>query len=236
MLEIGELTAGYQGGSVLHGVDLSVPEGSVHALLGANGAGKSTLIHTVAGLLKPAGGRVTLAGAELAGRPAHVVSRAGIGLVPQGRRVFASLTVAEHFKLAHRREAAWTPARVLELLPRLGERLTNRGSQLSGGEQQMLAIARALLAGPRLILLDEPTEGLAPAVAEQIRGLIGTLADEGLTILIAAPQLGFVQGIANDLTVLSTGRVTARLTAAEAAEDPTPILEALAPGVATSQP
>nr|WP_237535628.1 ABC transporter ATP-binding protein [Streptomyces sp. SID3343] len=233
-MEIVDLTAGYQGGSVLHGVDLSVPEGSVHALLGANGAGKSTLIHTVAGLLKPAGGSITMAGTSIAGRPAHRVSHTGIGLVPQGRRVFASLTVAEHFKLAHRRSAAWSPARVLELLPRLGERLTNRGSQLSGGEQQMLAIARALLGGPRLILLDEPTEGLAPAVAEQIRTLITTLAGEGLTILIAAPQLGFVQGIADHLTVLSTGRVTARLTAAEAAEDPEPILAALAPGVAVS--
>ncbi|MFF7246040.1 ABC transporter ATP-binding protein [Embleya sp. NPDC008237] len=233
MLEIGELTAGYQGGSVLHGVDLSIPEGTVHALLGANGAGKSTLIHSVAGLLKPSGGRVELAGTDLTGRPAHRVSVAGIGLVPQGRRVFASLTVAEHLKLAHRKHAAWTPGRVLELLPRLGERAGNRGSQLSGGEQQMLAIARALLGGPRLILLDEPTEGLSPVIAEQIRGLITTLADEGLTILIAAPQLGFVQGIADHLTVLSTGRVTARLTAAEAAADPAPILAALAPGVAT---
>ncbi|MET7299481.1 ABC transporter ATP-binding protein [Embleya sp. NPDC005575] len=233
MLEIGELTAGYQGGSVLHGVDLSIPEGTVHALLGANGAGKSTLIHAVAGLLKPSAGRVELAGTDLTGRPAHRVSLAGIGLVPQGRRVFASLTVAEHLKLAHRKQAAWTPARVLELLPRLGERAGNRGSQLSGGEQQMLAIARALLGGPRLVLLDEPTEGLSPVIAEQIRTLITTLADEGLTILIAAPQLGFVQGIADHLTVLSTGRVTARLTAAEAAADPGPILAALAPGVAT---
>ncbi|GCD97464.1 ABC transporter ATP-binding protein [Embleya hyalina] len=232
MLEIGELTAGYQGGSVLHGVDLSVPEGTVHALLGANGAGKSTLIHTVAGLLKPSGGRVELAGVDLTGRPAHRVSHAGIGLVPQGRRVFASLTVAEHLRLAHRKHAAWTPARILELLPRLGERAGNRGSQLSGGEQQMLAIARALLGGPRLVLLDEPTEGLSPVIAEQIRQLITTLAGEGLTILIAAPQLGFVQGIADRLTVLSTGRVTARMTAAEAEADPEPILAALAPGVA----
>jgi len=232
VLEIRALTAGYRGGSVLHDVRLSVAEGTVHALLGANGAGKSTLTHTVAGLLRPTAGTITLAGLPLTDRPAHRVARAGVGLVPQGRRVFASLTVREHIRLAYRRGAAWTPARVLDLLPRLAERASHRGAQLSGGEQQMLAIARALLGGPSVLLLDEPAEGLAPAVADRIRALITTLADEGMTILVAAPQWGFVRGVADHVTVLSTGRVVARLTGGQADADPRPILAALAPGVA----
>ncbi|MFC7466515.1 ABC transporter ATP-binding protein [Actinomadura keratinilytica] len=158
----------------------------MHAVVGHNGAGKTTLVHSVAGLMRPGSGTVRLGGRDVTGLPAHRIARAGIGLVPQGRRVFAGLTVAEHLRLSHRpppsggasRPSVWTPARVLELLPRLGERRGHRGASLSGGEQQMLALARALLASPSVLLLDEPTEGLAPALVQQVYDLVTTLAGE----------------------------------------------------------
>ena len=186
-LTIDRVHAGYGGGTVLHGVDLVVPEGAAVAVLGMNGAGKTTLVHTIAGLVKARSGSVRLDGVELAGRPAHRIARAGVALVPQGRRVFASLTVAEHLTLS-RRSGEWTRGRVLELLPRLGERLTHKGNQLSGGEAQMLAIARALLTQPRLLLLDEPCEGLAVDLAARVRAVVAELIRTGLTVLLVEQQ------------------------------------------------
>lgn len=220
MLEITGLTAGYDGGTVLHGLDLSVPAGTVHAVVGHNGAGKTTLVHTMAGLMRPHAGTVRLGGRDVTGRPAHRTARAGIGLVPQGRRVFAGLTVAEHLRLSHRpprrgddtaRPSVWTPARVLELLPRLGERLGHRGTDLSGGEQQMLALARALLGSPSVLLLDEPTEGLAPALVRQVHELVTTLAGEGIAVLLVSPSPARAAECAHALTVLTSGRTTLRL-------------------------
>lgn len=156
---------------VLGGVDLDAEEGGIIAVLGRNGVGKTTLISTVMGFVRPYEGSVTLDGREIAGARVDVIARAGAGVVPQGRRVFAPLTVAEHLAIAARRRSArgpWTRARILDLLPRLGERLGHRGDELSGGEQQMLAIARALLGNPRLLLLDEPSDGLAPAIVAQV--------------------------------------------------------------------
>ncbi|MEV1045774.1 ABC transporter ATP-binding protein [Streptomyces sp. NPDC049916] len=219
MLELNALSAGYHGGTVLHGVDLSVPAGTVHAVVGHNGAGKTTLVHAVAGLVRPSAGSVRLDGRETAGRPTHRAARAGIGLVPQGRRVFAGLTVEEHLRLSYRppargdttRPSVWTPARVLELLPRLGERRGNRGSDLSGGEQQMLALARALLGSPRVLLLDEPTEGLAPALVRQVHDLVEILAAEGIAVLLVSPSPAQAARCAHTVTVLTSGRVTLRV-------------------------
>jgi branched-chain amino acid transport system ATP-binding protein len=209
MLRISELTAGYHGGTVLHGVSLAVDAGAVQAIVGRNGAGKSTLVHAVAGLLRPYSGMVVVDGADLAGKPAHRIARAGVGLVPQGRRVFPSLTVAEHLALAvgRRRAPAWTLPRVLELLPRLGERLTHRGDQLSGGEQQMLAIARALLTQPRVLLLDEPSEGLATDLAARVRDLVADLAGTGLSVLLVEQQLDHAIEVADRIAVLDYGRL-----------------------------
>ncbi|MCM2411070.1 ABC transporter ATP-binding protein [Streptomyces sp. RKAG290] len=235
MLELTGLTAGYHGGTVLHGLDLSVHAGTVHAVVGHNGAGKTTLVHTVAGLMRPGAGTVRLDGRDLTGQPAHRIARAGIGLVPQGRRVFAGLTVAEHLRLSYRpprrgdttRPSVWTPARVLELLPRLGERRNNRGSALSGGEQQMLALARALLGSPSVLLLDEPTEGLAPVLVQQVHELVSTLAGEGIAVLLVSPSAVRAAECARTLTVLTSGRLTLRLDGASARADPTALNAAL---------
>jgi branched-chain amino acid transport system ATP-binding protein len=159
------LRSGYAGSVVLHDVDLEVEEGGVVALLGRNGVGKSTLISTVMGLLRPYSGSVQVSGRELGGARPDVVARAGVALVPQGRRVFAPLTVAGRAG----RSGHWTRDRVLELLPRLGERMGHRGDQLSGGERQMLAIARALIANPLLMLLDEPTDWRLPSSGRSAR-------------------------------------------------------------------
>ncbi|QKW05181.1 ABC transporter ATP-binding protein [Streptomyces sp. NA04227] len=237
MLELSGLTAGYHGGTVLHGLDLTVRPGTVHAVVGHNGAGKTTLVHTVAGLLRPSAGTVVLDGVALTGRRAHRVARAGVGLVPQGRRVFAGLSVAEHLRLSYRppkdrdrkgRGEAWTPERVLELLPRLAERLGNKGSELSGGEQQMLALARALLGTPRVLLLDEPTEGLAPVLVRQIHELIRTLAGEGIASLLVSPSATLAVECADDVTVLTSGRAAARLDGDAVRTDPEPLHAALA--------
>lgn len=203
-LTIEGLRAGYGGGTVLHGVDLVVPEGAALAVLGMNGAGKTTLVHTIAGLVKAKAGRVRLGDAELAGRPAHRIARAGVALVPQGRRVFASLTVAEHLGLS-RRKGEWTRQRVLELLPRLGERLTHKGNQLSGGEAQMLAIARALLTQPRLLLLDEPCEGLAVDLAARVRAVVAELTRTGLTVLLVEQQPEHARAVTEQLVYLANG-------------------------------
>jgi branched-chain amino acid transport system ATP-binding protein len=213
-LTVSGLQAGYGGGTVLHGVDLVVPQGTALAVLGRNGAGKTTLVHTICGLLRPKTGSVRLGDTELAGRPAHRVARAGVGLVPQGRRVFPSLTVTEHLQLS-RRPGEWTVPRVLELLPRLGERRRNRGDQLSGGEAQMLAIARALLTQPRLLLLDEPCEGLAVELANRVRAVVAELVRAGLTVLLVEQQPEHALAVADHVALLGDGVVTATHTAGE---------------------
>jgi len=232
MLRVSGLSAGYDGGEVLHGVDLCVPAGTVHAVLGRNGAGKTTLVRAVAGLLRPYAGMVLVGDRDLTARPAHRVARAGIALVPQGRRVFPSLTVAEHLRLADRcgpagradgrGPAAWTVPRVLDLLPRLGERLRHRGDQLSGGEQQMLAIARALLTRPTVLLLDEPCEGLAAGLAARITRLVGDLASAGMSVLLVEQQIARAADVAARVTVLDYGRVALTCPAAEVRADPGP--------------
>jgi branched-chain amino acid transport system ATP-binding protein len=218
-LTVRDLRSGYGGGTVLHGVDLTVPTGTALAVLGRNGAGKTTLVHTICGLVKPRGGTVRLDDVELAGRPAHRVARAGVALVPQGRRVFPSLTVTEHLNLSARR-GEWTVARVLELLPRLGERRRNRGDQLSGGEAQMLAIARALLTQPRVLLLDEPCEGLAVELADRVRAVVAELSRGGLTVLLVEQQPEHALAVASRVALLADGTVAATHTADELRANP----------------
>ncbi|GAA2190527.1 ABC transporter ATP-binding protein [Micromonospora lupini] len=227
MLYVERLCAGYAGGIVLHEVDLRVHPGSIQAVVGRNGAGKSTLVHTIAGLVRASSGRIEIGGVHVAGRQPHRVAQSGVGLVPQGRRVFSRLTVAEHLVLAASPWRAatpggegWTVPRILELLPRLAARLRHRGCELSGGEQQMLAIARALLGQPRVLLLDEPCEGLSPDLAARVRDLIGHLAAGGLTVLLVEQQLRHAIEIADRVAVLEYGRVVYDRPTAEARSDP----------------
>jgi len=212
MLRVRHLSAGYHGGLTLHDIALDLPTGSVLALVGRNGAGKSTLVHAVAGLLRPYAGVVEVDGEDLAGQPPHRIARAGVRLVPQGRRIFASLTVAEHLALSDRSRhasgpAIWTVGRVLELFPRLAARLRQRGGRLSGGEQQMLAIGRALLGQPRVLLLDEATEGLAAELAARVRGLVADLAREGVTVLSVEQHLEHAIEVADRIAVMDHGRI-----------------------------
>ncbi|MFD9728196.1 ABC transporter ATP-binding protein [Streptomyces sp. NPDC059072] len=211
------LSSGYAGGVVLGGVDLDVGEGEVLALLGRNGVGKTTLISTVMGFVRPYAGSVTLGGREIAGSRVDVIARAGVGVVPQGRRVFAPLTVAEHLAIAARRPARgpWTRARVLDLLPRLGERLGHRGDQLSGGEQQMLAIARALLGNPRLLLLDEPSDGLAPVIVDQVGDVIREVSAQGMSVVLVEQNLGLAFSVARNVAVMQKGRIVHEAACAE---------------------
>ncbi|WP_308362967.1 ABC transporter ATP-binding protein [Streptomyces sp. ISL-86] len=216
-LSIRALRSGYAGGVVLHGVDLDLQAGGIIAVLGRNGVGKTTLMSTVTGFIRPYEGSVMLDGRETAGSRVDAIARAGVGIVPQGRRVFAPLTVAEHLAIATRRPTTgpWTRERVLRLLPRLGERLGHRGDQLSGGEQQMLAIARALLANPRLLLLDEPSDGLAPAVVAQVGEVIREVGAEGMSVVLVEQNLRLAFSVAQEVAVMQKGRIVHRASCAE---------------------
>jgi branched-chain amino acid transport system ATP-binding protein len=218
-LSVRNLISGYDRSRVLNGVDLDLDRGAVLGLLGRNGAGKSTLVMTVMGLLTPTSGSVQLDGDELAGRRPDQIARAGVAVVPQGRRIWATLTVAEHLALAaraHRRRGSdgrftWTVDSVLGLLPRLAERRRQYAGQLSGGEQQMLAVARALLTNPRLVLFDEPSEGLAPSIVEQIGGVVATLRDEGVAVLLVEQDLHLAFAVAGQIAVLDKGVIVHRV-------------------------
>ncbi|MGY1604909.1 ABC transporter ATP-binding protein [Geodermatophilus sp. SYSU D00815] len=213
MLEVRGLRSGYGRSSVLQGVDLDLVDGRVLGLLGRNGVGKTTLVNTVMGLVHAGAGQVVVDGRDLTGRRPDVVARAGVSLVPQGRRVWAPLTVTEHLALAARRgrgRGPWDVDRVLALLPRLGERLRHAAGQLSGGEQQMLAIARALLTNPRLILMDEPSDGLAPSLVDRIGEVIGDMKAEGVTLLVVEQNLHLAFAVADEIAVMDKGRVVHR--------------------------
>ncbi len=265
-LQVRGLAAGYSGSTVLDGVELTVRPGEVTALLGRNGAGKTTLIHTIMGMVRSTAGSVTVDGREMCGRPTHMVARAGVALVPQGRRVFNTLTVAEHLALAGRRSGVpgarrgngtapdarrgdgtapggngtagpengtarrapgWDVDRVLAAWPQLAARLDHRATELSGGEQQMLAIARALLADPRVLLLDEPSEGLAYSVLGDLGHLLGELAGNGVAVLLVEQNLPFALETASRVAVLAKGRIVENRDAADVRRSPDPVHDLL---------
>jgi branched-chain amino acid transport system ATP-binding protein len=210
LLDVSGLRVGYGDDSVLHDVSLTIPTGGSLAVLGRNGVGKSTLMLALAGHLRARSGKIVLGGSDITRLPAYRRIGAGIGWVPQERETFPSLTVDEHLAIAGR-PGQWTRDRVYDLFPRLAERRRNLGSQLSGGEQQMLAIARALVTNPALLLLDEPLEGLAPVVVEDLATRIGRLiAEEQLSIVIVEQHARFALGIAAEAIVLDRGRVVHR--------------------------
>ncbi len=230
MLRIDDIHTYYGDSYVLQGVSLEVRPGTVAALLGRNGMGKTTLIRSIIGFARPRRGQVLFEGREITRLPSHEIARLGIGLVPQGRRIFPSLTVVENLTVAARNggtspggpaEGPWTKDRVLGLFPRLGERTGHRGSMLSGGEQQMLAIARALMTNPRLLLMDEPSEGLAPLLVRELGASIGRLKGAGLSILLVEQNLPMALGIADEVYVLSKGRVVYHGTPDEMSADAT---------------
>ncbi len=192
---------------VLQGVSLRVEQGQVVAVLGRNGAGKTTLIRSVIGFTPPRRGRVQLWGEEITHRPPHEIARMGVGLVPQGRRIFPSLTVEENLVVAARGGDGWNLERVYELFPRLRERRQHRGGKLSGGEQQMLAIGRALMTNPRLRLMDEPSEGLAPRLVLDLAHTLAELKQKGLSILLVEQNLPLALRLADHVYVLSKGTV-----------------------------
>ena len=222
MLEVTDLHAGYGDTKVLHGLDFSAKKGRVLALLGRNGAGKTTTMKAIVGLLKLDSGEVRLDGEKLSGRPAYEIARRGIGYVPETRDIFPSLTVGENLKLATRiagANPAWTIDKIVEFFPNLAARMTNGGNELSGGEQQMLSIARALLTDPRLLILDEPTEGLAPIIVGQIHDKLGELKRNGLTMVLVEQNFGFATSLADDVCVVGRGRIVWRGSAEEIRQD-----------------
>ncbi|WP_435202934.1 ABC transporter ATP-binding protein [Janibacter sp. GS2] len=207
-LRIEGVEAGYGGSTVLTGVDLHVAAGETVALLGRNGVGKTTLMSTIMGFVPTLEGGIHIGDTDITSVPTHSRARSGVAIVPQGRRVFAPLTVHNNLRIAEGKHSGdWDLERVYELMPRLRERRGNRGDQLSGGEQQMLAIGRALLLGPRVLLLDEPSDGLAPAIVQQVMGVVRELAQEGITVLIVEQDLRAAFSVADRITVMEKGRI-----------------------------
>jgi branched-chain amino acid transport system ATP-binding protein len=221
-LQVRDLRSGYRQGEVLRGVDLDVERGHTLAVLGRNGAGKTTLLLTLMGLVRPAGGSVRLDGRELAGARADRVARAGVALVPQGRRIWPTVTVHEHLLLAGRRNRGgpWTVDSLFDLFPRLAARRRHLGGQLSGGEQQMLAMARALITGPRVLLLDEPSEGLAPAAVDQVADVVRSVNQAQVAVLLVEHDLHLVFDVAETVTVLARGTIVHRTDTAAFRRDP----------------
>jgi branched-chain amino acid transport system ATP-binding protein len=224
LLEIGGLRAGYgRGGDILQGVDLELEQGQVLALLGRNGVGKTTLVHTVMGFLRPRAGTIQLGDRDLTGRPPHEIARAGVALVPQGRRIFSRLSVEENLKLARSASDSrerWTLDSVYDLLPRLRERRGHRGDQLSGGEQQMVALGRALLGNPRVILFDEPSEGLAPLIVDQVTRTIAELREEGLSAIVVEQNLHVALALADEVAIMTKGEIVYRAATGEFRRSP----------------
>jgi branched-chain amino acid transport system ATP-binding protein len=208
MLELTDVHGYYGDSHILHGVSLSVRDGEVACLLGRNGAGKTTTILTIMGYLKPRRGRITYRGQDLAALPPHAIARLGFGFVPQERGIFPSLTVRENLTVfARAGSGTWTLARIYQFFPRLRERERNLGFQLSGGEQQMLSIARALMLNPTLLLLDEPSEGLAPMIVQEIIEIVKSLKQEGLAILLVEQNLRTALAVADKNHVMSKGEI-----------------------------
>ncbi len=207
MLELDSVEAGYGLSRVLHGVSLRAAACEVVSLLGRNGAGKSTTLKSIVGLVAVTGGRIRFEGREITGRPTHEISRLGVGYVPEERRVFADLTVAENLLVGRKGRGAWSAERVYEVFPRLREMAGRRAGSLSGGEQQMLTVARTLMGNPRVVLLDEPSEGLAPVIVRTLGEQIAALKREGLTILLSEQNLKFAARLADRAYIIEKGMI-----------------------------
>ncbi len=225
MLKVDDIHTYYGDSYVLQGLSLEIAEGQVMAVLGRNGMGKTTLIRSIIGFMKPRKGKVTFDGTDITTLQPHEIVNLGVALVPQGRRIFPSLTVMENLLLGEKQGTAgssdepWDMDRVLALFPRLKERLRNMGNQLSGGEQQMLAFARSLMTNPRMLLLDEPTEGLAPLLVRAMGETLSKLKESRLAILLVEQNMKFALGSCDYVHVLNRGRVVHSSTPGELADN-----------------
>jgi len=218
MLEVKDIHTWYGDSYILQGVSLEVKDGTCVALLGRNGMGKTTTIRSIMGLTPPRKGSILFNGQELVGLPPYKIARLGIGLVPQGRMIFSSLSVTENLKMAARTAGKgdpWTLDKVFTVFPKLAERRKNKGNLLSGGEQQMLTIARALMTNPDLVLFDEPSEGLAPVVVEEVFRVIEELKKSGQSILLVEQDFGMAMSVADYAYIMSRGSIVYESTPAE---------------------
>ena len=216
LLEVADLHAWYGAAHILHGVSLSVGRGEVVALMGRNGAGKSTTLKSIAGLLERRSGRIEFLGQRIDRQPPHAIARRGLGYVPEDRRIFTDLTVLENLEVGRQKQRhwpdgtpapLWTPERLFTLFPNLGEMPDRPGGRMSGGEQQMLTVARTLMGQPLLVLLDEPSEGVAPVIVQQMARTIHALKAQGIGILLSEQNLPFAEAVADRACVLEQGRV-----------------------------
>jgi branched-chain amino acid transport system ATP-binding protein len=219
VLEAAGLHTFYGKSHILHGVSLTVNEGEIVALLGRNGAGKTTTLRTLVGLTPARGGSVKIFDKNVTTWPSYRIAALGVGYVPEGRRVFSQLTVDENLRVPLERPGPWTIPRIYELFPRLAQRKSNKGRQLSGGEQEMLAIARALLLNPKLLLLDEPSQGLAPLVVQEVFRVVTSMRSEGISVLLVEQNVRGAVEVADRAYVLDDGRVVYEGPAAEFAKD-----------------
>ena len=232
-LAVSDIDTYYGDSHVLHGVNFTLHEGRLLGLLGRNGAGKTTCMATIMGFLKPRRGSIVLFGEQVAGLAPDTISHKGIGLVPQGRRVFRSLTVSENLSVAQQRRSnsggrpQWSLERVYALFPRLKEREAQMAGSLSGGEQQMLAIGRALMGNPRVLLMDEPSEGLAPQLVAEVGRTIAQLKAEGQSIVLVEQNIKLALGLADDVVIINTGAVAFTGSAEELKRNDTVIAQQL---------
>jgi len=218
-LEASGLHTYYGKSHILHGVSLSVPEGKITTLLGRNGAGKSTTLRSIMGLTPAREGTISIFGVPTTHSPSYRIAALGVGYVPEGRRIFPNLTVDENLRVPIVRDGPWTIERVYKLFPRLAERKRNRGRQLSGGEQEMLSIARALLVNPKLLILDEPSQGLAPLIVREVFRIVAQMRTEGISVLLVEQNVRMSLEIADDAYVLDSGEIVYSGGAKELAAD-----------------
>jgi len=207
LFEAREVHAWYGKSHILQGVNIAIRDGELVALLGRNGAGKTTTMRAITGLMTRTEGTLTFAGQSLLGLPSYGIARLGLSLVPENRGIFGTLTVEENLSLAASKRSRWQAEHVYEMFPALASRRKTAGGKLSGGEQQMLSIGRALLTGPKLLLLDEPTEGLAPVIVDRLVGIIKTLKTQGLSMLLVEQSLDVCMAVADRLQIIDGGRI-----------------------------
>ena len=219
VLEVEGLNTFYGKSHILHGVGMTVREGELVTLLGRNGAGKTTTLRSLIGLTRPREGTVRVFGQDVTGWPSFRIANLGVGYVPEGRRIFASLTVEENLRVPAERPGPWTIPKIYELFPRLKDRRTNKGRQLSGGEQEMLAIGRALLLNPKLLFLDEPSQGLAPLIVQDVFRVVVEMRNAGMSVLLVEQNVRAAVEIADRAYVLDDGKVVYEGPAAEFAKD-----------------